>query len=96
MRDDGMNLHGSSLMVPELGQGGVAGSIMISLPDTRATPPTIRALREMFLRHKGDGEVRLRLTKGDVGRIYELPYAVQTTGDFFGELKSLLGPGCLV
>jgi len=50
----------------------------------------------MFLRHKGDGEVRLRLTKGDVGRIYELPYAVQTTGDFFGELKSLLGPGCLV
>nr|WP_184234890.1 DNA polymerase III subunit alpha [Conyzicola lurida] len=96
MRDDGMNLHGSSLMVPELGQGGTAGSIMISLADTRATPPTIRALKEMLVRHKGEGEVRLRLTKGDVGRIYELPYSVQTTGDFFGELKSLLGPGCLV
>jgi DNA polymerase-3 subunit alpha len=94
-RDDGMNLHASSLMVPELGQAGEAGTIMISVQESRATTGTIRSLREVLLRHQGDGEVRIRLVKGDQGRIFEIPFKVRTTADFYGELKSLLGPGCL-
>jgi DNA polymerase-3 subunit alpha len=40
--------------------------------------------------------VRLRLVKGDVARSFEIPMPVDVTADLYGELKSLLGPGCLV
>ncbi|MDQ1576327.1 MAG: polymerase subunit alpha, partial [Microbacteriaceae bacterium] len=40
-------------------------------------------------------EVRLRLIKADVARVFEVPFPVQVTADLYGELKGLLGPNCL-
>jgi len=34
--------------------------------------------------------------KGDLARMFEIPMPVDVTADLFGELKSLLGPGCIV
>ena len=34
--------------------------------------------------------------RGRTARVFELPYPVQVTADLYGELKSLLGPHCLV
>nr|WP_308195578.1 DNA polymerase III subunit alpha [Agromyces cavernae] len=96
MRDDGMNLHAFSVFTPELGQGDESGPVVISLPDTRATTDTITALSDVLIRHAGDTEVRLRLIRGRTARVFELPYPVRVTADFYGELKSLLGPNCLV
>lgn len=96
MRDDGMNLHAYSVFTPELGQGDDVGPVMISLPDVRATTDTISALSDVLIRHAGDTEVRLRLIRGRTARVFELPYPVRVTADFYGELKSLLGPNCLV
>src|SRR5918995_1656471 len=96
MRDDGMNLHAYSVFTPELGQGDDSGPVVISLPDIRATTDTISALGDVLIRHAGDTEVRLKLVKGRTARVFELPYPVQVTADLYGELKSLLGPNCLV
>jgi len=95
MRDDGMNLHAFSVFTPDLGQGDETGPVMISLQDVRATTDTITALGEVLARHRGDTEVRLRLLKGGTARVFEVPHPVRVTADFYGELKSLLGPNCL-
>ncbi|HEY6800664.1 MAG TPA: hypothetical protein VI121_08480, partial [Agromyces sp.] len=96
LRDDGMNLHAYSVITPELGQGDETGPVVISLPDVRATTDTVSALGDVLVRHRGDTEVRLKLVKGHTARVFELPHQVQVTADLYGELKSLLGPNCLV
>ncbi|KQM84642.1 DNA polymerase III subunit alpha [Agromyces sp. Leaf222] len=97
MRDDGMNLHAYSVISPELGQDDESGIVKITLPDNRATHATTEALRDVLVRHRGETEVRITLTKGRVGRVFEVgQYPVKVTADFYGELKSLLGPSCLL
>ncbi|MFB6608825.1 DNA polymerase III subunit alpha [Agromyces sp. NPDC056379] len=97
MRDDGMNLHAYSVFTPEIGQDEESGIVRIMLPDQRATQETTEALRDVLVRHRGDTEVRITLTKGRVGRVFEIgQYPVKVTADLYGELKSLLGPNCLV
>ena len=97
MRDDGMNLHAYSVLSPELGQDDESGIVKITLPDNRATHSTTEALRDVLVRHRGETEVRITLTKGRVGRVFEVgQYPVKVTADLYGELKSLLGPNCLV
>ena len=95
MRDDGMNLHASSMFSPDLGQSDASGPLVISLSELRATTQVVTALNEVLQRHSGDTEVRLKLVKADTARVFELPVRVRVTGDLYGELKSLLGPGCL-
>jgi DNA polymerase-3 subunit alpha len=95
MRDDGMNLHAYSLFTPDVGQSLGSGPLVITLADQRATTDTVKALGDVLIRHVGENEVRLRLLKGGVARMFELPYPVSVTADLYGELKGLLGPGCL-
>jgi len=66
------------------------------VPERQATTETVTELAAVLGRHTGDTEVRLRLLKDDVARTFELPFPVNLTPDLFGELKSLLGPRCLV
>ncbi|MGA0565817.1 DNA polymerase III subunit alpha [Rathayibacter sp. KR2-224] len=98
MRDDGMNLHAYSLFSPDFGSAvsGPSGPLVITMPDQRATTDVVQSLGDMLIRHAGDGEVRLRLVKGSTARVFELPYRVSVSADLYGELKSLLGPACLV
>ncbi|WP_374107702.1 DNA polymerase III subunit alpha [Leifsonia poae] len=95
MRDDGMNLHAFSLTTPDLGQAMGSGPLLITMPDQRATTDTITTLSEVLARHAGENEVRLRLVKGQVARVFEVPKPVTVSADLFGELKGLLGPNCL-
>lgn len=96
LRDDGMNLHAFSLMIPDLGQADDVGTLMITMPDQRATTDTVTELASVLARHPGDSEVRLRLVKGQVARVFEVPKPVKVSPDLYGELKGLLGPNCLV
>ncbi|MDR6970890.1 DNA polymerase III subunit alpha [Leifsonia shinshuensis] len=96
LRDDGMNLHAFSLMTPDLGQANDTGPLTITMPDQRATTDTVMSLSEVLSRHPGESEVRLRLVKGQVARVFEVPKPVTVSADLYGELKGLLGPNCLV
>jgi DNA polymerase-3 subunit alpha len=95
VRDDGMNLHAASMFTPDLGTGFGSGPLVLMLPERRATSQVIESLYEVLVRHAGTSEVRLKLIKGDVARVFEIPYPVTVSADLFGELKTLLGPGCL-
>ncbi|MGT2427261.1 DNA polymerase III subunit alpha [Amnibacterium kyonggiense] len=94
-RDDGMNIHANSVFAPDLGTTGGSGPIMITLPDVRATTATVKSLSDVLIRNSGETEVRLRLTKGETARVFEIPFPVRVTADLYGELKSLLGPACV-
>ena len=85
-----------SMFVPDVGAVmGEQGPLNLVLPEVRATSSTIGELSEVLKRHPGQSEVRLRLTRGATARIFELPARVNVSSDLYGELKSLLGPGCL-
>jgi DNA polymerase-3 subunit alpha len=94
-RDDGLNLHAVSAMVPDLGAVDAAGALELILPEHRATHSVITDLAIVLERHHGQTEVRMKLTKGDIAKVFEVPHPVRVTADLYGELKSLLGPGCL-
>jgi DNA polymerase III subunit alpha len=95
-RDDGLNLHAVSLFVPDTGASLGSGPLVISVPEHRATTEVVSALNEVLIRHRGDNEVRLRLVRGESARMFEVPFPVTVTADLYGELKSLLGPNCIV
>ncbi|WP_416348823.1 DNA polymerase III subunit alpha [Microbacterium sp. STN6] len=95
MRDDGMNLHAFNMFTPDVGQSVDSGPLVISMADQRATTDTVKALNEVLMRHAGENEVRLRLLKGGVARVFEVPHPVTVTADLYGDLKGLLGPACL-
>ncbi len=94
-RDDGLNLHGQSAFSPDLGSMDAAGPLVLLMPEHRATESTIGQLVEVFGRHPGATEVTLKLHKGGVAKVFEVPAQVGVTVDLYGELKGLLGPQCL-
>jgi DNA polymerase-3 subunit alpha len=96
VRDDGMNLHASSMFTPDLGQSLGSGPLTISMPEFRATTDVVTQLNDVLIRHSGDTEVRLKLVKGETARVFEIPFPVSVNADLYGELKSLLGPNCVV
>ncbi len=95
LRDDGMNLHAVSMFTPDVGPSLGTGPLVISVNENRATTEVVSALNDVLIRHSGDNEVRLRLVKGSSARVFEIPYPVTVSADLYGELKTLLGPGCL-
>ena len=62
----------------------------------RATTDVVTQLNDVLIRHSGDTEVRLKLVKGETARVFEIPFPVSVNADLYGELKSLLGPNCVV
>lgn len=94
-RDDGMNLHAQSAMSPDMGAMDASGPLTLVMPEQRATEQAMLELAAVLKRHSGNTEVALKLHKGQVAKIFELPLPVKITADLFGDLKSLLGPQCL-
>ncbi len=95
-RDDGIALHAASMFQPDTGASLGSGPLVIQVAEQRATTEVVSALGDVLIRHRGDNEVRLRLVRGGSARLFEIPYPVAVTADLYGELKSLLGPNCVV
>ncbi|QAY61578.1 DNA polymerase III subunit alpha [Microbacterium protaetiae] len=94
-RDDGLNLHAQSAFTPDLGVVDVSGPLTLLMPEHRATHRLVTELAEMLDRHHGDTEVTLKLHRGSVAKVFEVPHPVRVSADLYGELKGLLGPQCL-
>ena len=94
-RDDGLNLHAQAAFSPDLGVTTDGGALVLVVPEHRATQVVITELADVLARHGGETEVTLKLTKGGTAKVFEVPHPVSVTADLYGELKSLLGPGCL-
>jgi DNA polymerase III subunit alpha len=97
-RDDRVSLIANDLAVPELAAAGAAGlPFTVSLRTELCTPARVAKLKEVLTHHPGTSEVHLNLVNGN--RITPLrldeTLRVSHSSALMGDLKALLGPGCL-
>ena len=95
-RDDGVQLQANELSLPDLSAAQDA-PVTLTLATTRCTPPVVEGLKAILVNHPGMTEVRLRLTSTDRVKVLRLEDAFRVTPSpaLFGDLKALLGAGCL-
>ncbi len=93
---DQPELRGKAVSTPVMDDRGV-GPIVITMPSTRCTPPVVEQLKEVLRTHPGTTEVRLRLVTRGGTRVLRLDDRLRVAASpaLYGDLKHLLGPGCL-
>jgi len=96
-RDEGLQVIASQVNEPDLSQAQL-GPVVLSVPAVRCTPPLVGQLREVLASHPGTTEVHLRLEGRGRTTVMRLDdgYRVLASPALMGDLKALLGPGCLV
>ncbi len=93
---DQPEVRGRTVSAPSLEDRAV-GPVTISLPSTRCTPPIVDRLKEVLRTHPGTTEVRLRLLTRNGTQLLRVDdrLRVAPSPALYGDLKQLLGPGCL-
>jgi len=95
-RDETMQLQAMEVSLPDVSQAADA-PVTVSLAVSRCTPPVVERLREVLSTHPGVTEVHVRLTQPGRSTVMRLDdgLRVERSPSLFGDLKALLGPGCL-
>ena len=96
-RDETMQLQAIEVSVPDVVAHGVDAPLLVQMSVQRCTPPVVERLKEVLASHPGTTEVRLKLTSPGRATLMKLGDAlrVERSTELFGDLKALLGPGCL-
>ena len=96
-RDESVNLLAQEMKVLDVAQAGAAVPVTIKLAETRATQPLVERIGTLLERHGGNVPVYVNLTDHNGGTRYRLSdqFRVDPGPALFGDLKALLGPGCL-
>ncbi|WP_226437070.1 DNA polymerase III subunit alpha [Rhodococcus yananensis] len=97
IRDDRISLIANDLAVPDLSQVGVAKPVAVSMPTRLCTPDKVGALKNVLTRHPGTSDVHVRLIAGSKVTLFKVDDSlrVEPSSALMGDLKALLGPGCL-
>jgi DNA polymerase-3 subunit alpha len=97
IRDDRISLIANELVVPDFSNAQVDRPLAVRLPTRQCTIEKVSALKQVLARHPGISQVHLRLISGDRITTLELDQSlrVTTSSALMGDLKALLGPGCL-
>jgi DNA polymerase III subunit alpha len=97
IRDDRVSLIANELVVPDFSNAQADRPLAVSLPTRQCTVEKVSALKQVLANHPGTSQVHLRLMSGDRITTLELDQAlrVTTSSALMGDLKALLGPGCL-
>ncbi|WP_327140918.1 DNA polymerase III subunit alpha [Nocardia sp. NBC_01327] len=97
-RDDRISLIANDLIVPDLSSIGVDKPMSVIIPTRLCTPDKIGALKRVLSSHPGTADVHIRHV-GSRERTTLLKVAdnlrVSPSSALMGDLKALLGPGCL-
>ncbi|MGV0850123.1 DNA polymerase III subunit alpha [Mycolicibacterium phlei] len=97
IRDDRVSLIANDLVVPDFSSAQADRPIAVSLPTRQCTVDKVTALKQVLTRHPGTSQVHLRLISGERITTLELDPSLRVTPSsaLMGDLKELLGPGCL-
>jgi len=97
IRDDRISLIANELIVPDFSSAQVNRPVAVSLPTRQCTVDKVTALKQVLARHPGTAQVHLRLISGERITTLELDQSLRVTPSsaLMGDLKELLGPGCL-
>jgi DNA polymerase-3 subunit alpha len=96
-RDDTVSIYAQELSVPDLTEGP-RGPVVLSMNLRQATGAGIERLRDILGQHPGVTEVHVRLNQPGRSVLMRLDdtYRVTPSPALYGDLKALLGQGCLV
>jgi DNA polymerase-3 subunit alpha len=97
IQDDRVTLIANDLVVPDFSNAQPERPLAVSLPTRQCTLDKVSALKQVLARHPGTSKVHLRLISGDRITTLELDQNLRVTPSsaLMGDLKALLGPGCL-
>jgi DNA polymerase III subunit alpha len=97
IQDDRISLIAHELVVPDFSGTAVNRPLAVRLPTRQCTIDKVNALKQVLTRHPGTAQVHLRLISGDRITTLELDQSLRVTPSpaLMGDLKALLGPGCL-
>jgi DNA polymerase III subunit alpha len=97
IRDDRISLIANELVVPDFSNAQPNRPLAVSLPTRQCTHDKVSALKQVLARHPGTSQVHLRLISGERITTLELDASLRVTLSpaLMGDLKALLGPGCL-
>src|SRR6202012_5427232 len=97
IRDDRTTLIANDLGVPDFSNAQPNRPLAVSLPTRQCTIDKVSALKQVLAQHPGTSQVHLRLVSGDRITTLELDAALRVTLSpaLMGDLKALLGPGCV-
>ncbi|MGB3893280.1 MAG: DNA polymerase III subunit alpha [Mycolicibacter sinensis] len=97
IRDDRISLIANELVVPDFSGNAADRPLAVSLPTRQCTIDKVSALKQVLTRHPGTAQVQLRLISGERITVLELDPSLRVTPSsaLMGDLKALLGPGCL-
>lgn len=97
IQDDRICLIANDLVVPDFSNARIDRPLAVSLPTRQCTIDKVSALKQVLARHPGTSQVHLRLVSGDRVTTLELDASLRVTPSpaLMGDLKALLGPGCL-
>ena len=85
------------LSIPDINQAPI-GPFVIKLEAERCTPPVVDRMKEILRSHPGTREVHLKIEGGNKNTVLRLDDGLKITASpsLSADLKSILGPDCLV
>ncbi|MFT3662056.1 MAG: DNA polymerase III subunit alpha [Gordonia sp. (in: high G+C Gram-positive bacteria)] len=96
-RDDSMMISANDLAVPDLSAVGTTRPLSLTLQARACTPSTVASLKQVLQRHSGTSDVHVTLVSEKKQTRLQLADALRVapSSALMGDLKALLGPGCL-
>ena len=93
-RDEQVSIYAQDVTLPDL-TDGPRGPVVLQMDTMRATSGRIAELGEVLSNHPGSTEVQLKLRQPGRSTTLRLQPRVNASEALFGDLKALLGPGCI-
>jgi DNA polymerase-3 subunit alpha len=96
-REETPRITALDLSIPDINQAPI-GPFVIRLETERCTPPVVDRMKEILRSHPGTREVHLRIEGGAKLTTLKLDEGLKVTSSpsLSADLKSLLGPDCLI
>ena len=94
-RDDVVRFTALEMKSLDISTGPV-GPLLISLPISQCTPPIVDRMKEILRSHPGKREVHMQIDDQGVFTTMKIDALVTASPSLSADLKSILGPDCLV
>jgi DNA polymerase-3 subunit alpha len=94
-RDDVLRFTALEMKPLDVSTGPV-GPLLISLPIAQCTPPVVDRMKEILRSHPGKREVHMQIDDQGVLTTMKIDALVTASPSLSADLKSILGPDCLV
>ncbi len=96
-REEAPRITALEMTTPDV-TGTPVGPLVITIDAARVTPPLVDRMKEILRSHPGAREVHLKLDNGDKGLVMKIDDGLRVTASpsLSADLKSVLGPDCLV